>query len=217
MKLNTKCFGNYSWACNSVIQMQCSTGAFGNKGYREMHTALGLQNSLSFTSTFSHLMIALLLKRHVPSLAPAMLPQYTSHPGWLANCISRLIWTKNNPTKMLIIFRWVLDLAAGPRDTGVRDGVVSPLLVAARSSAGQADKETSGALRACYKVHVIWRVLAVTSDLFSCMWNHGFSSNFFRWKTRKLFRRFFGRYLRRCCSSSFTEVQHQCLLWLYRP
>ena len=64
-------------------------------------------------------MIALLLKRHVPPLFPAMLPQYRNQPGCLANCISKLIWTKNNPTKAPVIFRWVCSLShltAWPRD-----------------------------------------------------------------------------------------------------
>lgn len=171
--------------------MQCWTGASGRKGHREMHTTLGLQNHLrGFTSTFSHLMIALLLKRHVPPLAPATLPQYSNHPGCLVNWSSKLIWTKKKSYKNTNNFQMgcsPIDLIAWPcnyRHWPVRhrgEGMGwSHLFWCLHSLQPVKLIRKPHVLWGHYKVCVIWKVFAVTSDLFYCMWNHGSLSHSFR-------------------------------------
>lgn len=60
--------------------------------------------------------------------------------------------------------------------------MIPPLVVAAEPSAGQAGKETR-ALRISYKVHIIKKAFAVTSDQFHCVWNCGCLSHSFRYKS----------------------------------
>lgn len=201
--------------------MQCWTGASGRKGHREMHTTLGLQNRLrGFHKHFQPSDDCTVIKKACPNSCPchaSSVRQSSRLVGQLkqqTDLDKKQSYKNTNNFQMGVFSDWsncaATQLQALARDTqGWGDGVIPPLLVPAQSSASQADKETSCALRALQSLRHL-------ESLCSHFWSVLLHVETWLFESFFQVEELFGGYLRRC-SLRLPEVQHQCLLLqLYR-